>query len=416
MWLLPLAGGVLGVLVGSGVVWADRSVHLPEYWTYSPSTASTLLSAIVGSMAALTGFVVTVTVLVVQITIGTFSARYLRLWYRDRMLKLLLALLLGTLAFSLALLKRVENNFVPNLGVTVAGLLVVASLLLFVVFLDRFLHRLRPVAVAALVAGYVRRDFAGYSAALATPGVFSGVFEPAAEQPTLRVHSTGPGAIQALDVHGLAGWARDHQCLVVLCHRVGDFVPAHATLIETYGGGAPGTRAEGRLRKMIVLSDERTVEQDPAFAIRIMADIADKALSPAINDPTTAVQVLDHLSDVLRLIGTTDFSRPRWPAGSAVHTGLVIPARSWEDYLTLGVTEIREYGATAIQVMRRLRAMLEELRDEVRPEHRPAVEDELARLDATVARTFADSADLDRANTADPQGIGGRAGPPGHSE
>ena len=72
------------------------------------------------------------------------------------------------------------------------------------------------------------------------------------------------------------------------------------------------------------------------------------------------------------------------------------------------MTEIREYGATAIQVMRRMRAMLEELRDEVLPEHRAAVEEELARLQATVARTFADSVDLDRASTADPQGIGGR--------
>ena len=77
------------------------------------------------------------------------------------------------------------------------------------------------------------------------------------------------------------------------------------------------------------------------------------------------------------------------------------------------MTEIRDYGATAIQVMRRMRAMLEELRDEVRAEHRPAVEEELARLQKTVACTFADSVDLDRANTADPQGIGGRTEPPG---
>ena len=75
------------------------------------------------------------------------------------------------------------------------------------------------------------------------------------------------------------------------------------------------------------------------------------------------------------------------------------------------MTEIREYGCTAIQVMRRMRAMLEELRDEVRPEHRAAVEEELARLQATVARTFAGSVDLDRASTPDPQGIGGRAKP-----
>jgi uncharacterized membrane protein len=76
------------------------------------------------------------------------------------------------------------------------------------------------------------------------------------------------------------------------------------------------------------------------------------------------------------------------------------------------VTEIREYGCTAIQVMRRMRAMLEELHDEVRPECRPAVEEEIARLDATVARSFGDSVDLDRAKTADPQGIGGRSHTP----
>jgi uncharacterized membrane protein len=79
LWMLPLVGGLLGVLLGSGLIWADRSVRLPPYWTYSPSTASTVLSAIVGAMAALTGFVVTVTVLVVQMATSTFSARYMRL-------------------------------------------------------------------------------------------------------------------------------------------------------------------------------------------------------------------------------------------------------------------------------------------------------------------------------------------------
>jgi len=414
LWPLPLAGGLLGVLLGSVSIWADRSVHLPPYWTYSPTTASTVLSAIVGAMAALTGFVVTVTVLVVQMAASTFSARYMRLWYRDRMLKMLLALLVGTLAYSFTLLRRIETSFVPNLGVSVAGFLVVANLLLFVVFLNRFLHRLRPVAVAVFVAHYVHRDFARYAAALAAPDVFFGMFEPAGDEPALVVRSAGPGAIQAMDVRGLAGWAREHQCLVVLRHQVGSFVPAGAELIETYGGAASGLRAEGRLRNMIVLGDERTIEQDPAFAIRIIVDIADKALSPAINDPTTAVQALDQLSDILRLIGTTDLSRPRWQGGNAVRAGLVIPARGWEDYLTLGVTEIREYGSTSIQVMRRMRAMLEELCDEVRAEHRPAVEEELTRLKATVARAFADSVDADRANTADPQGMGGRTEPPGH--
>jgi uncharacterized membrane protein len=416
LWLLPLAGGLLGVLLGSGVIEVDKSLHLPPYWTYSSSTASTMLSAIVGAMAALTGFVVTVTVLVVQMATGTLSARYMRLWYRDRLLKLLLAILVGTLAYSFTLLRRVATEFVPNLGVTIAGFLVVSSLLLFVIFLDRVLHRLRPVAVAVFVASYVHRDFARYTAALsAAPNVFLGFFEPVGQEPTLVIRSDKPGAIQALNVEGLAAWASEKDGLIVICHRVGDFVPAGAKLIETYGGASPDGRSEARLRQMIVLGNERTIEQDPAFAIRIIVDIAERALSPAVNDPTTAVQALDHLSDVLRLIGTTDLLQSRWHADRAMQAGVVIPVRSWEEYLTLAVTEIREYGSNAIQVMRRMRAMLEELRDEVRPENRPAVLEELARLEATVTRSFAASVDLDRANTADPQGIGGRTRPPGHS-
>ena len=231
-------------------------------------------------------------------------------------------MLVGTLAYSFALLQRIENNLVPNLGVSIAGLLVLSSLLLFVFFLDRFIHRLRPVAVAMLVADYVDRGFERYTAARpAAPDVFSGAFEPAGEQPALVIRSARPGAIQALDVRGLVRWARQQECLVVICRQVGDFVAAGTKPIETYGGAASDTRAERRLRNMIVLGDERTIEQDPAFAIRIMVDIADRALSPAINDPTTAVQVLNHLSDVLRLIGTTDFSRSRWRADDAIRTG-----------------------------------------------------------------------------------------------
>jgi uncharacterized membrane protein len=413
LWVLPLAGGLLGVLLGSGLIGVDEAVHLPPYWTYTTSTATTVLSAIVGAMAALTGFVVTVTVLVVQMATGTLSARYMRLWYRDRLLKLLLALLVGTLAYSFTLLRRVGTDFVPNLGVTIAGFLVVSSLLLFVIFLDRVLHRLRPVAVAVLVAHYLHRDFARYTAALAAaPDVFTGAFEPAGASPALIIRSAQPGAIQAMNVLGLARWARQHECLVVICHPVGDFVPAGAKLIEAYGRIGDAGHQEKRLRQMIVLGTERTIEQDPGFAIRVIVDIAERALSSAINDPTTAVQALDHLSDVLRLVGTTDLSGSQWRPDATTRVGLVIPTRSWDDYLTLAVTEIREYGCNAIQVMRRMRAMLEELHDEVRPEYRPAVEEEIARLDATVARSFGDSVDLDRAKTADPQGIGGRSHAP----
>ena len=411
LWVLPLAGGVLGVLAGSGVLLLDKSLSLPDALTYSSSTASTLLTTIVGATAALTGFVVTVTVLVVQMATGTFSARYMRIWYRDRMLKAVLALLVGTLAFSFMLLRRVEENFVPNLGTSIAGVLLIVSLLVFLIFLDRFLHRLRPVAVASLVSGYVRRDFVARETQLAAePDVFWGTVQGRDEPASIVARSAHAGAIQAVDIGGLVTWAREQRRLVVMRHRIGDFVPAGAVLIEAYGGSAAAAGEAEVLRRMVALGDERTVEQDPSFAIRIMVDVAIKALSPAVNDPTTAVQVIDHLGEVLRVIGGMDLSRSRWTAEHEASIGLVFPIRTWEDYLTLATTEIRCYGASAIQVMRRMRALLVELHDEVRAEHRPAIDEELARLDATVERSFAYSVDIDRARVADPQGIGGRNG------
>ena len=159
LWVLPLAGALLGALLGVIDVRVDETLQLPPSSNTRRRPPARVLAAIVGATAALTGFVVTVTTLVVQMATGTFSARYMRLWYRDRILKVLLALLVGTLAFSFSLMRRVESDFVPNLGVSVAGVLLILSLLVFLVFLDRYLHRLRPVAVAALVYGYFRRNF-----------------------------------------------------------------------------------------------------------------------------------------------------------------------------------------------------------------------------------------------------------------
>jgi uncharacterized membrane protein len=407
LWVVPLLGAVAGTVLGGLGVLLDQHIDVPAYWQYSPSTASTLLSAIVGSTAALIGFIVTVTVLVVQMATGTFSARYMRLWYRDRMLKAALALLIGTLAFSFQLLRHVESSFVPNLGITVAGALLLASLLLFLLYLDRVLHRMRPVAVASLVAHAGRRAFeeavlaAGSSDA---PDFAAGRYD-AGREPNLVVRSPGAGSVQAIDGSGLVRFARRHQCLLVLPHIVGDFLPAGATLIEVYG--EPPARSERMLSGMVALGMERTIEQDPAFAIRIMVDIANLALSPAVNDPTTAVQVLDHLGEILRLIGTSNLAGDSKQRGVAEAGSVIMHARRWEDFLELGVTEIRNYGAAGIQVNRRLRAMLEELQDTVRPENRQAVADELARLAASVNANWSGSPDLDRARAADRQGIGG---------
>ncbi len=407
LWVVPLIGGALGWTFGLASADLGAAVDIGTRWSYSAGTAEAVLAAVVAASVGLVGFVVTVSVLIVQMATGTFSARYMRIFYRDWAFKAVLAVLIGTFTFSYTLMRHVEQDDVPNLGVTLAGAFLGLAILLFVIFLDRAIHRLRPVAVAALVARAGRRALREVLAEAARPDAPAVVPAPfhSPGEPTLVVRMVRGGAIQAIDFRGLGKWAYANDSLVVLRHPVGDFVSAGAALIEVYGP-VPGPDAETRLRSMVALGVERTIEQDPAFAVRIMVDIAIRALSPAVNDPTTAVQVLDHLEDLLRLVGQTDLSDRAQPLAE-MDSGVVIPIRRWADYLTLSVTEIREYGDTSIQVVRRLRAMLEELADAVLPERRDDVLRELRRLDDAVAARWGATVDLDLAGLADRQGIGG---------
>jgi uncharacterized membrane protein len=140
-----------------------------------------------------------------------------------------------------------------------------------------------------------------------------------------------------------------------------------------------------------------------------MVDVANRALSSAINDPTTAVQVLDYVEDMLMVVGRTDLSGRGVFCDPDGTPRVVLPSRDWKDYLALGVTEIRHYGGGSVQVVRRLRALLLHLQHHVLPEHRAAVDEELARLDATVKERFGEGVDLDLARASDRQGLGGPA-------
>lgn len=407
LWVVPAFGAVLGLLGAAVLIAIDSVVKVPADWAYSSSTASTVLSAIVGAVAALTGFVVTVTVLVVQMASGSFTPRSMRLWYRDPVLKGVLALMIGTLAYSFSLLRRIEEDFVPDLGVTLAGALLIVGLVIFVLFLNRFVHLLRPVAVAALVTKAVRRSVNDDIASTRDlRNIFVGGLDDVPGRSSITVRSGRSGAIQAVDFRGVARWADRHACLVVMPHAVGEFVVTGDPLFEVYGNPGPSDTAERALRGMVALGLERTIEQDPAFALRVMVDVASKALSPGINDPTTAVQVLDYLGDSLRVIEAGGRSAPISRPDTAT-SGVVIPVRRWEDFLALGITEIREFGSSSIQVMRRMRAVLEKLLQDVRTENRAAVQAEITRLDETVAAGFSGSNDRDWAGIADAQGLGG---------
>jgi uncharacterized membrane protein len=408
LWVLPLFGGLLGVLLAQAALWADGATRLPSHWNYSASTASGVLTAIVGAMVALLGYVVTIGVLVVQQATGTLSPRYMRLWYRDGLQKAVLATFAGTFTYAFALLRRVEDDFVPDIGVTVAGVAVAVSLALLLIYLDRFTHNLRPVAVAALVGRSGQEVLTEWTAQVRAGGSEDrDVAAPRPGAPVLQVRAVRAGAMQAVNLGALLAAAERHDCTIVLARTVGDFVTVGTTVIEVHGRTPPPAP---HLRALLAIGRERTIEQDPAFAMRVLVDIAIKALSPAINDPTTAVQVLDHIEAFLEVAVSTELRGRYTLVDRAGVLRVVVPGRGWEDYLQLAVTEIRDYGAGSTQVCRRLRALLDGLLQTVSAERRPAVQDEICRLDAAVEIAFPDARTRAVALGSDRQGIGGRIG------
>jgi uncharacterized membrane protein len=157
----------------------------------------------------------------------------------------------------------------------------------------------------------------------------------------------------------------------------------------------------------VAVGQERTLEQDPAFAFRIMVDIASKALSPAINDPTTAVLALDQIHWLLRKVGNRCLDTGQ-VHDSAGRLRLVYRTPDWEDFVYLAVTEIRHFGGASIQIARRLRAMLENLIVTL-PEARAALlREELAMLHRSSERFFVEPEDRALAEVSDFQGVGGK--------
>ena len=307
LWAVPLVGTVAGAALATVDLALEDAFTLPSGWTYSASAAGSLLSAVAGAMIGLLGLVVTIGVLVVQMATGTLSPRFMRLWYRDRLQKVVLASFTATFAFAFVLLREIGSGTVPNLGVTLAGLAVIVDLILLLLYLDRFVHALRPVAVAAAMAsaGLAVVEEMAQSTSHHAPDDW------VTDDADLQVRSRAAGAIQAIAVSKMMHYARAHDLVCVLPYAVGDFVNQGDVLFEV-NGQAPQDAAR-RLQGMVALGHERTIEQDPAFAVRIIVDIAIRALSPAVNDPTTATQMINHLGTLLAGVGQP---RPE-PAGSA---------------------------------------------------------------------------------------------------
>jgi uncharacterized membrane protein len=213
--------------------------------------------------------------------------------------------------------------------------------------------------------------------------------------------------ILATNITELVAEAEKSDGVIEFVPQVGDFIATDEPLFNLYGGAA--SLDDGDLMSTVAFGPERTLKQDPTFAFRIIVDIALKALSPAINDPTTAVIAIDQLHRLLRTAGNKNLRTDEILSKSG-QLVVIFRTPNWEDFVHLAFTEIRQCGVQNMQIARRLRAMIENLIQTL-PKHRhPPLQQQLQLVDREIEQCFRNPEDLALARMGDAQGLGGASG------
>lgn len=402
IWVLPL----LSIVVALVAVRALGKIEHTLGWQIeiSVDNGRALIGTVAASLFTLVVVVSSALLVAVQLASAQLTPRIIAMVYRTTKLKYILAIFAFSFTFSVATLVRLEQN-VPWLTTYVSAYGFLFCLVLYLYFVDSIGKMLRPSSALREVAFegrevirsvYPRPLKDEYAPTLATIEILEGI-------PAQIVTNAVDGVVLAFDIKGLVSLAERANCMIELVPEVGDFVAQGDPMFRVFGG--PQLPAEA-LRQSVALGPERTMEQDPMFGFRIMVDIASKALSPAINDPTTAVLAIDQLHHLLRDVGSRHLVEGHeQDQHGAVR--LVYRTPYWDDFVRLAVTEIRQYGRDSIQIMRRLRAMLENLIETLPDRRTPLLRNELELLTNSSQRTFVDRADRTLAETSDLQGLGG---------
>jgi uncharacterized membrane protein len=403
----PLLYAAAAVVLGLVLPRFERA-FLPDLTApIGAGPAMAVLSSIASGTLPLTGLVFSLAFVMVQFSATAYSPRLVTWFAGSAMMRHSLGVFTATFLYALAALAWIDRGGtgkVPLLTVWVAIVLLLVSVVFFVLLVER-LAMLQISRVLAYAGDQgrevIERDYRPLGEGGPDAGSAAGDELPTERQVVL--HRGGPAVIQALDVEGLVALGEREGAVVAMAWAVGDTLVDGMPLLRVHGGGRPVP--EDRLRRLVRLGSERTFEQDPKYALRILVDIAIKALSPAINDPTTAVQALDQVEDLLLRLGRVNLG------GGGARDGrgtlrLVFPVPKWEDFLVLAFDEIRYCGANSIQVMRRMRALLQDLMAHVPPERRVALQRYLARVDNGIRRTFDDGDDRKDALEVDRQGLG----------
>ncbi|MET8569754.1 DUF2254 domain-containing protein [Streptomyces sp. NPDC004783] len=413
-WFAPTAAmaGVLVVWLVAQELDAALVRSLREHGDYETLSellrfaddAKSVVSAVGSAMMTFIGVVFSISLVAVQMASGQFTPRVVRLFVRSRITKATFAVFLATFVLTLLVLTSYDSSTDPRVVTSVplvqsvlTLVMVALSLLLFVMYVNTTLRLMRIGHVIARIAAESFR----VAAAMPVPADGAGV--PALGPVTAWVaHDGTAGVLRDVHVARLVRAARKHGVVLRLIPRTGDFVVPGTPVLAVHGGQAPPRRA---LRYALSVGVERTFHQDLGFGLRQLSDIALRALSPAVNDPTTAVQALDRVVQLLAALC-------RRPLDTVAHRDrrgavrLVQAVPGWAELVDLGFAEVRGCAAGSPQVSRRMLAGLDDLERLAPPERREPLRRHRELVRQAVERTAPSPADRAFALRPDRQGIG----------
>lgn len=367
LWVYPVSAVVLALAAGSilsSIQIGPDSPLDPILFQGTASDARDLLIGISGTMMTVIALVLGLTLLALQLSSTQYSPRLLRFFLRDRVNQVVLSVFVATFVYSTAGLYTVgvrhgqRTDTYPRLAVTLGIVLVFASLIVLVYFVHHIAH---SIQIDEIMFGVEQKTLRVIEHDLPTVGV-SG--EPVPDPPvwSVAVPAYASGYVQAMRPSWLQQVATEHGLVCAVVPMVGEHVIAGEPLAWLWRTSPeepppdPGSFA-GFIHDSVRLGYERTAEQDVAFGIRQLADIAVKALSPAVNDPYTAMQALEHIADVLAALAPRPLGSQRlYDARGALR--VVVPGRDFAYYVELATGQIRRYGCTEPRVLNALLKIL----------------------------------------------------------
>ena len=303
LWFVPVLCVLAGAALSFGTIALDRYFDyeaIPQSLVGGPDAATEILATVAASMVSLAALVLTITMVVVQLAMGQFSPRIVQRILRDKPSQLAIGLFVATFVHAILALREVTNNGdgtgdVPGIAVVTAFVLVLMSIAVLVVYVHHIGQALRVSALIELVGKETRTLLDHKYPDKGSADVGDGV-----------VKAAKSGVVTGIGVEQLVEEALRAGCKLELVPALGEFVPAGAPLFRV-DGDAAGLDEE-RLRESLVISLEPTLDEDVAYGVRLLVDIAERSLADSpFQDPTTAVQAIDRLHDILRQLARRPF-------------------------------------------------------------------------------------------------------------